>query len=67
MAKAKEMSIEQKGNDLVITCPLNVQGTPSRSGKTIVLASTRGNRQVELGDGSTVVVSVNVYRYAQPR
>ena len=32
-----------KAGKLVITCDLDAEGTPSASGKTSVIASTRGN------------------------
>ena len=47
---------------LTITVSLDAEATPSASGKTMVLASTRGNATVEDGTGGTVCVGVNVYR-----
>ena len=46
-----------EGNTLTLTIPLNRPGQPSASGKTMVLASTRGN--VTMNDGITV--GLNVY------
>lgn len=55
------MKIEKIGNDLVITIPLHAPA-PSASGKTKVVASTRGNitTSVEV-DGKPVTVGVNAY------
>jgi hypothetical protein len=49
----------KKGKRLVIEVDLGVQGTPSNTGKSIVIASTKGNKAIlEAG----VVVGLNVYR-----
>ena len=50
-----------KGTILTITVDLAHDGTPSASGKTDVLASTRGNALVP--GYPQVRVGVNVYRY----
>lgn len=57
-------SIEGTGNDrvLVLRVPMNDKPTPSASGKTLVIASTRGNKETELQvDGKKVIVGVNAY------
>jgi hypothetical protein len=46
-----------EGDELIITVDLSRQGTPSKSGKSLVIATTRGN--VKIGD---VSVGLNVYR-----
>ena len=46
-----------EGDKLIITVDLSRQGTPSKSGKSLVIATTRGN--VKIGD---VSVGLNVYR-----
>ena len=46
-----------EGNKLIITVDLDRQGTPSKSGKSLVIATTRGNMRI--GD---VSVGLNVYR-----
>lgn len=63
--KALKLTIEEKEGCLIIRAPVDHTGTPSRSGKTKVLASTRGNRLVDLKNGRTVYVSVNVYEYLE--
>ena len=46
-----------EGDKLIITVDLNRQGTPSKSGKSLVIAITRGN--MKIGD---VSVGLKVYR-----
>jgi hypothetical protein len=47
---------------LVIRVPLNPTPTRSSSGKTLVVASSHGNKQTELEiEGRAVVVGVNAY------
>ena len=48
-----------KGTKLTIEVELNVEGTPSSSGKSQVLASTHGNARIE---GSDIIVGLNVYK-----
>lgn len=58
------ITFEVKGNKLHIVADLSGKGTPSASGKTLVLASTRGNQSL-LVDGKQVSVGVNVYTAAK--
>lgn len=51
--------MERKGNVLTITVDLSKKGTPSSTGKSVVIASTQGNQPVE-GDGG-FIVGLNVY------
>jgi hypothetical protein len=55
------MTVEIKGNRLCIEIDLE-QPTPSASGKTLVVASTRGNAvtSVEV-DGKPVTIGLNAY------
>lgn len=56
-----------KNGDLVITVPVDEQGTPSGSGKSLIHASTRGNVKTDLEiNGQPVVLSLNVYTKRQP-
>jgi D-alanyl-D-alanine carboxypeptidase len=48
---------EVEGDKLIITVDLTRKGTPSKSGKNMTVATTRGNRAI--GD---VTVGLNVYR-----
>lgn len=57
------MSLEAKivGKNLVLTIPLE-NPTPSASGKTLVVASSRGNVETEVKiDGKPVTVGLNAY------
>jgi hypothetical protein len=55
------MTMTVEGDELVIRVDLSVPGTASASGKTIVLASSRGNADVPGKDGYKV--GLNVFRY----
>ncbi|HKB37098.1 MAG TPA: hypothetical protein VKD72_11635 [Gemmataceae bacterium] len=49
-----------EGNELVIRLPLNKSPVPSSSGKTLVVASTHGNRTTEaVINGQPVIVGAN--------
>ena len=55
------MKVEIKGNDLIITVPM---GAPVRSasGKTLVVASSRGNIVTDcIVDGKPVTIGFNAY------
>jgi len=55
------MKVEVKGKDLVVTIPLSTP-TPSASGKTLVVASSRGNVESEaVIDGKKVIIGFNAY------
>lgn len=59
--KVKSMSVTVEGDILVIRIPLQTP-TPSASGKTLVVATTRGNQQTTTQvDGKFVTVGVNAY------
>ena len=55
------MKVEIKGNELIITVEMQ-KLTPSASGKTLVVASSRGNQvTTAMVDGKPVVVGLNAY------
>lgn len=55
------MNVEIRGNRLCIEIDLE-KPTPSASGKTLVVASTRGNAVTDvLVDGKPVTVGLNAY------
>lgn len=58
----KNVSYREEGNKLIIEIDKSVKPEPSNSGKTMILASTQGNKM--MGD---VFVGLNVYRYAQKK
>lgn len=55
------MKAEVKGNELVITIPMNPP-RPSASGKTMVVATSGGNIQTTAEvDGKPIIIGVNAY------
>lgn len=64
MASGLRATIE--GNDLVIRIPVDPDPQPSLSGKTLVVASSRGNKETEAVIlGQKIVVGLNAYIYKQ--
>ena len=56
------MTAKIVGNKLVIEIPLNAVPVPSASGKTLVIASSHGNKVTEARiNGKNVVVGLNAY------
>lgn len=56
------MKAEIEGSELVIRIPLNSPPVPSASGKTLVVASTRGNVRTDVAvDGKQVTIGLNAY------
>jgi hypothetical protein len=55
------VEIDKKTNELVIRMPMQAP-TPSASGKTLVVASSRGNVQTStLVNGKPVTIGLNAY------
>jgi hypothetical protein len=66
-AVADELTVSREGDMLVIRIPIKA-ATPSASGKTLVVASTRGNQKTGLQiDGNDLYLGVNAYVYAEPK
>jgi len=55
----ENVKITRTGKKLTIEVDLSKKGTPSKSGKTLVIASTNGNQRID-GEGN-IVVGLNVY------
>ena len=56
------MKVTIENGELVIRLPLNKPPVLSASGKTLVVASTRGNQRTNaVIDGQPVVIGVNAY------
>lgn len=53
---------EIKGNKLIIEIDLTKEFGLSKSGKTITIASTKGNQKIE---GTEAVIGLNVYKYPE--
>jgi hypothetical protein len=64
---ADELTVSREGDLLVIRIPIT-KATPSASGKTLVVASTRGNLKTSLQiDGKDLYLGLNAYVYAEPK
>jgi hypothetical protein len=62
-----DLTVTREGDTLVIRLSIKAP-TPSASGKTLVVASTRGNQKTSLRiDGRDVYLGVNAYVYAEPK
>ncbi len=53
---------EIKDDKLIIEIDLTMEFGLSKSGKTITIASTRGNQKIE---GTDAVIGLNVYKYPE--
>ncbi len=59
---SKKLTASIEGEFLVIRVPMNSKPTPSSTGKTLVIASSHGNKQTEVEvQGKPVIVGVNAY------
>jgi hypothetical protein len=52
-----------KGNKLIIEVDITKDFGPSASGKTISIASTKGNKDVHEG----IIMGLNVYRFPEKK
>lgn len=58
------MTAKIEGKELVIRIPMNEQPERSASGKTLVVATSHGNKETEaVVDGKKVVIGLNAYIY----
>ena len=55
---------EVNDNKLIIEIDLTKEFGLSKSGKTLTIASTRGNQKIE---GTDAVIGLNVYKYPENR
>jgi hypothetical protein len=60
MKDANNIKIEENGDILTITVDLSKDFGPSKSGKTISIASTLGNKK--LSSHPEIAMGVNVYK-----
>lgn len=64
---SEPLSVTRENDMLVIRIPIQPP-TPSASGKTLVVASSRGNQRTDLKiDGKDVFVGVNAYVYSEAK
>jgi len=56
------MKASIKGGTLFLEIPINTPATPTSTGKSLMVATTKGNIKTELVvDGKPLTVSVNAY------
>jgi hypothetical protein len=60
MTSGEGFTVEVKGNKMIIEVNLDAPKTPSTSGKSMVIASSRGNMSIPTPTGS-VSLGLNVY------
>ncbi len=64
---ADDLTVNREREMLVIRIPIK-KATPSASGKTLVVASTRGNQKTSVQiDGKDLYLGVNAYVCAEPK
>ena len=64
---ADELTVTREGDMLVIRIPIKAP-TPSSSGKTLVVASSRGNQKTGVQiDGKDLYLGINAYVYAESK
>jgi hypothetical protein len=56
----KNVDMKLNGNQLVITVDITKEFGPSKSGKSITIASTEGN--VSIPDHDEIKIGLNIYR-----
>lgn len=59
MPEFSNIEMEVKGSKLTLVIDLNQESGPSASGKSITIASTKGNHEIE---NTGVYLGVNVYK-----
>lgn len=50
---------------MTIKIDTNYEGGPSASGKTIRIASSRGNKSLDLPNGQKIYMGINLYKYPE--
>ena len=56
----KNIEVKQSGTKLTLEIDTAKTFGPSKSGKTIIIATTEGNQEIEVA-GKKVVIGLNVY------
>jgi hypothetical protein len=59
----RNVTVALDGDTLTLTIDLSAKAEPSGSGKTMIIATTQGNKKVN----EEVIVGLNVYRYAEKK
>ena len=55
------LTIDKKAGTITLVLPLNAKPVPSKSGKSLILASTGGNIELGVHGGKAVKVGANIY------
>jgi hypothetical protein len=64
---ADDLTVTREGDTLVIRIAIK-EPTPSSSGKTLVVSSTRGNQKTGVQiDGKDLYLGLNAYVYAEAK
>jgi hypothetical protein len=62
-----DLTVNREGDTLIIRIAIK-RPTPSASGKTLVIASTRGNQKTSIQvEGKDLYLGINAYVYAEPK
>ncbi len=62
------MKVSIEKGELVIRVAIEKKPRPSTSGKTLIVASSHGNKETEVVvNGQNVYIGLNAYIYANPR
>jgi len=68
MAKKNGITVTIEGDELVLRAPIPAKLQPSVSGKTLIVASSRGNVETSAKvEGRNVVVGFNAYIYPEEK
>lgn len=59
----KNMKIEIKGGVLITKSDLTHEIGPSKSGKTIMIATSQGNTRITDDEGGIWILGFNLYKY----
>ena len=59
----RNVRVEVEDNDLVIRIDTTKNLGPSKSGKTQIVATTNGNKAIDLPNGNSIVLGLNCYIY----
>jgi hypothetical protein len=57
----KNIEMKQEGNKLIIIIDTAAPGSPSKSGKSIIIATTAGNQEVTTTSGRKCYLGINFY------
>ncbi len=62
MAGATNVDVSQDGDELIIRVNIKEEHGSSKSGKSMIIASTLGNKMFATKDGEQVTIGLNIYK-----